>query len=81
MTKTKYHPENKICKRLRMQQTPQQGIFTLNQLVKMNKCYLPALALLITLHAGAQQPDKPNIIVFMVDDMGIMDTSVPFAIA
>jgi arylsulfatase A-like enzyme len=44
----------------------------------MNKCYLPALALLITLHAGAQQPDKPNIIVFMVDDMGIMDTSVPF---
>ena len=22
--------------------------------------------------------DKPNIIVFLVDDMGLMDTSVPF---
>lgn len=26
----------------------------------------------------AAAPDKPNIVVFLVDDMGIMDTSVPF---
>ena len=26
----------------------------------------------------AQTKDKPNIIIFLVDDMGLMDTSVPF---
>ena len=25
-----------------------------------------------------QEPEKPNIIVFLVDDMGLMDTQVPF---
>lgn len=25
----------------------------------------------------AKQPDLPNIIIFLVDDMGLMDTSVP----
>ncbi|MBN1588585.1 MAG: sulfatase [Pirellulales bacterium] len=24
------------------------------------------------------QPDKPNIVIFLVDDMGVMDSSVPF---
>ena len=26
----------------------------------------------------AAATDKPNIVVFLVDDMGLMDTSVPF---
>jgi len=25
-----------------------------------------------------QSPDKPNVIVFLVDDLGLMDTQVPF---
>ena len=28
--------------------------------------------------ASLAQPEKPNVIVFLVDDMGVMDTSVPF---
>ena len=28
--------------------------------------------------AGAQSPTKPNVVIFLVDDMGPMDTSVPF---
>ncbi len=28
--------------------------------------------------AGTQAADHPNIVVFLVDDMGVMDTSVPF---
>ena len=28
--------------------------------------------------ANAAAPVRPNIIVFLVDDMGVMDTSVPF---
>ena len=27
---------------------------------------------------AADRPAKPNIVVFLVDDMGVMDTSVPF---
>lgn len=34
--------------------------------------------LLTTTVALAPTPDRPNIIVFLVDDMGLMDTSVPF---
>ncbi len=30
------------------------------------------------LHATDANPTKPNIVVFLVDDMGVMDTSVPF---
>lgn len=44
----------------------------------MNK-YIPSLAiasLLTTTQSIAQ--DRPNIILFLVDDMGVMDTSVPF---
>jgi arylsulfatase A-like enzyme len=32
----------------------------------------------VTLVASAIATEKPNIIVFLVDDMGVMDTSVPF---
>ena len=37
-------------------------------------------AQIITLSAfsALSAQDKPNIIVFLVDDMGVMDTSVPF---
>ena len=36
------------------------------------------LAPLAALHAAEANPAKPNIVVFLVDDMGVMDTSVPF---
>ncbi|MBK1790282.1 sulfatase [Persicirhabdus sediminis] len=43
---------------------------------------LNALACLTTgalcLSTGAQPEEKPNIIFFLIDDMGLMDTSVPF---
>lgn len=47
----------------------------------MKKYKLLILALLVakaTLFAQNQKSIRPNIIVFMVDDMGWMDTSVPF---
>lgn len=43
------------------------------------KYYIMILTtLLTTTVALTQTPDRPNIIVFLVDDMGLMDTSVPF---
>jgi arylsulfatase A-like enzyme len=36
------------------------------------------LALPAALHAAEAAPAKPNIVIFLVDDMGVMDTSVPF---
>ena len=30
------------------------------------------------LSADKPQADKPNVVIFLVDDMGVMDTSVPF---
>jgi len=36
------------------------------------------LAQLGLLHAEEDKPTRPNIVVFLVDDMGVMDTSVPF---
>lgn len=36
------------------------------------------LAPLATIRAANSNPDSPNIIIFLVDDMGVMDTSVPF---
>ena len=46
----------------------------------MNRILI-TLLLLGTIHflpAAAAQSEQPNIIVFLVDDMGVMDTSVPF---
>ncbi len=45
--------------------------------------FLAVLSLLFadnTIHAAdkAKQPAQPNIIIFLVDDMGVMDTSLPF---
>lgn len=44
------------------------------------KFYRPLVVVLtLMLHAQcAQAVDRPNIMVFLVDDMGVMDTSVPF---
>jgi arylsulfatase A-like enzyme len=43
---------------------------------------LPLLILLLTASAflvtSDAAPAKPNIVIFLVDDMGVMDTSVPF---
>jgi len=41
---------------------------------------LAPLAVLCAAEANAAQatPDQPNVIVFLVDDMGVMDTSLPF---
>lgn len=36
------------------------------------------VGLLLTAPQATSAPAKPNIIVFLVDDMGVMDTSVPF---
>ena len=33
---------------------------------------------LLSLCATLQSSDRPNIMIFLVDDMGVMDTSVPF---
>ncbi len=38
-----------------------------------------AAGLALACHAPSQEPTRPNIILFMVDDMGWQDTSVPFA--
>ena len=32
----------------------------------------------VTVGLASAAPDKPNIVVFLVDDMGVMDTSLPF---
>jgi arylsulfatase A-like enzyme len=37
-----------------------------------------ASPLLMAVSASAADPAPPNIVVFLVDDMGVMDTSVPF---
>jgi len=48
----------------------------------MKKRYaLPLVSLLLaagTCLAASNKPGRPNIVLFLVDDMGIMDTSVPF---
>jgi len=36
------------------------------------------LSSLVTARAAATNSDRPNIVIVLVDDMGVMDTSVPF---
>ena len=45
----------------------------------MMKLVTPVLCLLVCLTTNlTRAADQPNIVVFLVDDMGLMDTSVPF---
>ena len=44
------------------------------------KALLPSLTLAAILTAPTFGSDQPNIMVFLVDDMGVMDTSVPFLV-
>jgi arylsulfatase A-like enzyme len=45
----------------------------------MIRCFMTVLLLLaLPLAASASAGEQPNIILFLVDDMGVMDTSVPF---
>ena len=41
-------------------------------------CLLSSFYFLAITTSVSQSPKKPNIIIFLVDDMGLMDTSVPF---
>ena len=47
-------------------------------MVYMKKIHLPLIATGMLLPVGSIAQDRPNIVVFLVDDMGLMDTSVPF---
>jgi arylsulfatase A-like enzyme len=40
--------------------------------------FAASLLAVVALATSAIATDKPNIIIFLVDDMGVMDTSVPF---
>ncbi|MSR43715.1 MAG: N-acetylgalactosamine-6-sulfatase, partial [Pedosphaera sp.] len=42
------------------------------------KKLLLTLLLGVTLAAAHAAPAQPNIVIMLVDDMGVMDTSVPF---
>ena len=44
------------------------------------KALTSILALTAIIAASADDPNQPNIMVFLVDDMGVMDTSVPFLV-
>lgn len=44
----------------------------------MSLAAVSAAALALASCSGRTEAVKPNIIVFLVDDMGLMDTSVPF---
>ena len=47
--------------------------------MQRKKIILLLLVFLCGQYSQAQKNLRPNIIVFLVDDMGWMDTSVPFA--
>ena len=42
------------------------------------KTRFAAILFLLATRLAAAQSDRPNIVVFLVDDMGVMDTSLPF---
>ena len=42
------------------------------------KTLLPAFAVLLLSLSNLSAAKLPNIMVFLIDDMGVMDTSVPF---
>ena len=44
----------------------------------MERLFTAPCLLLATLASTAQNTTQPNIIMFLVDDMGWQDTSVPF---
>ena len=46
--------------------------------MKSSTCFLVVLLMLSAVPVGAANTDSPNIVIFLVDDMGVMDTSVPF---
>lgn len=46
--------------------------------IRRNAFLLLASLVLVGAAHGAESPAPPNIVVFLVDDMGVMDTSVPF---
>ncbi|MBK1876096.1 sulfatase [Pelagicoccus mobilis] len=49
----------------------------------LRNVFIPALLVLTTLVASLQGGDdgsSPNIVLFLVDDMGVMDTSLPFLV-
>lgn len=43
----------------------------------MKKCFIFALSCLVAV-GSLNAAERPNVLVFLVDDMGVMDTSVPF---
>lgn len=44
----------------------------------MKQTIITSVFLSLSAFAQAQQTDRPNIIFFLVDDMGWQETSVPF---
>ena len=47
----------------------------------MSRAILAVFGVLLVFSAAVHAefaPAQPNIVVFLVDDMGVMDTSVPF---
>ena len=44
--------------------------------IRLAFCF--SILISLTLSSAAQSAKQPNIMVFLVDDMGVMDTSVPF---
>lgn len=53
-------------------------VFTIKSTAMKQNLLLPLTLTAFALNNFAQTPSKPNIIVFLVDDMGWQDTSVPF---
>ncbi len=60
-------------------QHPCRTIFLMSNATHLTRSLLVlGLALCLPVLTAAEQDSPPNIMVFLVDDMGVMDTSVPF---